>query len=130
MGLRVLFLRVGKATILFFVFLLRLKTTCYLSYLLYIHAWRYVDMYNIQTRYIFWSCWNFIWCILVQDGLTWLLNPPEQDLPLILADNGFDVWIVNSRGTRFSRRHTSMSPSEPVLFQSYFSLTPLWQNLN
>ncbi|KAL9331226.1 hypothetical protein ACSQ67_000836 [Phaseolus vulgaris] len=48
------------------------------------------------------------------DGMTWLLNPPEQDLPLILADNGFDVWIANSRGTRFSRRHISLDPSSPV----------------
>ncbi|KAJ1397039.1 Alpha/Beta hydrolase fold [Sesbania bispinosa] len=26
----------------------------------------------------------------MQDGYTWLLNSPEQNLPLILADNGFD----------------------------------------
>lgn len=50
----------------------------------------------------------------MQDGVTWLLNSPEQDLPLILADNGFDVWIANSRGTRFSRRHISLDPSSPV----------------
>ncbi|KAJ4831120.1 Lipoyl ligase [Turnera subulata] len=47
------------------------------------------------------------------DGMTWLLNPPEQNLPLILADNGFDVWIANTRGTRFSNRHTSLQPDEP-----------------
>ncbi|KAI4348299.1 hypothetical protein L6164_009035 [Bauhinia variegata] len=50
------------------------------------------------------------------DGMTWLLNPPEQDLPLILADNGFDVWIANARGTRYSRRHTSLDPSNPAFW--------------
>ncbi|CAJ1791225.1 unnamed protein product [Sphenostylis stenocarpa] len=50
------------------------------------------------------------------DGMTWLLNPPEQDLPLILADNGFDVWIANTRGTRFSRRHISLDPSSPAFW--------------
>ncbi|GMY13106.1 Triacylglycerol lipase 2 [Fagus crenata] len=50
------------------------------------------------------------------DGMTWLLNPPEQDLPLILADNGFDVWIANTRGTRFSRRHVSLDPSQPAFW--------------
>ncbi|KAM2203791.1 hypothetical protein ACFX1S_023511 [Malus domestica] len=47
------------------------------------------------------------------DGVTWLLNSPDRNLPLILADNGFDVWIANTRGTRFSRRHTSMDPDDP-----------------
>lgn len=44
------------------------------------------------------------------DGATWLLNSADKNLPFILADNGFDVWIANTRGTRFSRRHTSMDP--------------------
>ncbi|XP_030953610.1 LOW QUALITY PROTEIN: triacylglycerol lipase 2-like [Quercus lobata] len=50
------------------------------------------------------------------DGLTWLLNSPEQNLPLILADNGFDVWISNTRGTRLSRRHVSLVPSQPAFW--------------
>ncbi|CAI9758530.1 unnamed protein product [Fraxinus pennsylvanica] len=47
------------------------------------------------------------------DGMTWLLNSPEQSLAMILADNGFDVWISNTRGTRFSRKHLHLDPSNP-----------------
>ncbi|GAA0154643.1 lipase [Lithospermum erythrorhizon] len=45
------------------------------------------------------------------DGLTWLLNSPEESLAYILADNGYDVWVSNIRGTRFSRRHVTLSPN-------------------
>ncbi|KEH15743.1 alpha/beta hydrolase family protein [Medicago truncatula] len=45
------------------------------------------------------------------DGATWFLNSPKQNLPMILANNGFDVWIPNTRGTKFSRKHTSLDPS-------------------
>lgn len=49
---------------------------------------------------------------LLMDGITWLLSPPDQSLALLLADNGFDVWIASTRGTKYSRGHTSLSTDD------------------
>lgn len=42
-------------------------------------------------------------------GDSWFLNSPEESLGFILADHGFDVWVGNVRGTRWSQRHVSLS---------------------
>lgn len=51
---------------------------------------------------------------LLVDGFTWLLNSPSESLGYILADNGYDVWIANSRGTVYSLGHTSLSSDDPA----------------
>ncbi|KAK9120049.1 hypothetical protein Scep_018156 [Stephania cephalantha] len=47
------------------------------------------------------------------DGMSWVVNSPSESLAFVLADNGFDVWIANARGTRFSSKHSSLDPTRP-----------------
>lgn len=55
--------------------------------------------------------------VLLQHGLflggdVWFLDSPEQSLGFILADHGFDVWVGNVRGTRWSHGHISLSEKD------------------
>eukprot|EP00256_Glycine_max_P059659 XP_014628270.1 triacylglycerol lipase 1 isoform X2 [Glycine max] len=45
---------------------------------------------------------------LFMAGDAWFLNTPDQSLGFILADHGFDVWVGNVRGTRWSHGHISL----------------------
>lgn len=60
--------------------------------------------------------------MLVQGGDAWFLNSARESLGFILADNGFDVWIGNVRGTRWSHGHTSVSEDEKVLIFLYYNM--------
>ncbi|KAK3132555.1 hypothetical protein QOZ80_6AG0524410 [Eleusine coracana subsp. coracana] len=53
---------------------------------------------------------------LFQGGDTWFINSPEQSLGYILADNGFDVWIGNVRGTHWSKGHSTYSVHDKLFW--------------
>ncbi|XP_023939745.2 lipase 3-like [Bicyclus anynana] len=43
----------------------------------------------------------------------WLLSGPEKSLAYLLTEAGYDVWLGNVRGTKYSRRHVSKHASHP-----------------
>uniref|UniRef100_A0A9I9DGZ3 Partial AB-hydrolase lipase domain-containing protein n=1 Tax=Cucumis melo TaxID=3656 RepID=A0A9I9DGZ3_CUCME len=60
---------------------------------------------------------------LFMAGDGWFLNSARQSLGFILPDNGFDVWIGNVRGTRWSHGHSSLSEDEKGTIMSFAALT-------
>lgn len=62
--------------------------------------------------------------VLFQHGLLdssdgWLCNEEHLNLPLILANLGFDVWLSNSRGNKYSRNHRTFNPDEDYEFWAF-----------
>ncbi|KAH3687775.1 hypothetical protein WICPIJ_001238 [Wickerhamomyces pijperi] len=50
--------------------------------------------------------------LLMCSDIWFLMNRRDQNLPFILHDLGYDVWLGNNRGNKYSAKHLVLKPSE------------------
>jgi len=53
------------------------------------------------------------------DMLEWFWNDPNQANALILANAGYDVWMGNNRGSKYSMAHLTLSPQDHEFWDFY-----------
>ncbi|XP_043267207.1 lipase 3-like [Venturia canescens] len=57
---------------------------------------------------------------ILSSSAVWILMGPSKSLAYFLADEGYDVWMGNSRGNTYSRGHLNLSSSDSKFWDFSF----------
>ena len=68
--------------------------------------------------------------VFLQHGITdsadcWIMNKPETSPAFVLLRAGYDVWLGNQRGTKYSRAHATLNPDKDKAAYWGFSWTDM-----
>lgn len=53
------------------------------------------------------------------NSITWMIRGPDLSPAFYFANRGYDVWMLNSRGSLFSRNHTTLDPDSDHEFWDF-----------
>ncbi|TDG48662.1 hypothetical protein AWZ03_004991 [Drosophila navojoa] len=56
---------------------------------------------------------------LLDSSATWIMMGPHSGLGYFLYDAGYDVWLGNARGNRYSRAHVELNPNTDKAYWSF-----------
>eukprot|EP00121_Abeoforma_whisleri_P005301 Awhi_evm1s4801 len=51
---------------------------------------------------------------------TWVLNREDQSLAFLAHNQGYDVWLMNSRGNKYGVKHTTLSSNDNAFWKFSF----------
>ncbi|XP_065299857.2 gastric triacylglycerol lipase-like isoform X3 [Dermacentor albipictus] len=57
---------------------------------------------------------------LLGNAVSWVANLPSQSPGFLLADDGFDVWLLNERGVPQSNYHVNLTTNDPKFWKWSF----------
>mmetsp|Transcript_4440 Transcript_4440/g.6556 ORF Transcript_4440/g.6556 Transcript_4440/m.6556 type:complete len:85 (-) Transcript_4440:784-1038(-) len=51
---------------------------------------------------------------IIDSGDTYFMNGRNKSVGFILADEGYDVWVYNTRGSKHSEAHKTLDPKTDI----------------